>query len=172
MPVLLAENTLCAIGVSITATYWIILLGAGSSFVLLTTQLDTNTYSQKMNDQTLHFFNYHVWHCWWIFLVSLINPGENGDSGDVMPYVKVFDELWPRRTKPNSTCSNTMQCFQFWMTFPGLWLFNLLWKTLWECAFDGGIWSLVYHGASASLVWDTVKFRCWRDRMGPWLCDR
>lgn len=39
VPVLLAENTFCAISVSITATYWIILLGAGSSFILLTVWL-------------------------------------------------------------------------------------------------------------------------------------
>ncbi len=46
--VLLAENTLGAIGISITATYWIILLGADSPLILLTVWLDTKTRSHMI----------------------------------------------------------------------------------------------------------------------------
>ena len=51
MPVLLTENTLCAIGFSIAATHWIILLGADFPFITATVRLDTN---RQSNDYTIN----------------------------------------------------------------------------------------------------------------------
>lgn len=42
------------------------------------------------------------------FFVHLTNPVENGDSGDVMPYIEVFNEARPRRTC--STVDVVTQC--------------------------------------------------------------
>lgn len=50
MPVLLAEKTLGVIGFSIAPTYWSILLGADSSFVLPTVGLDTKAGSDRITD--------------------------------------------------------------------------------------------------------------------------
>lgn len=51
VPVVLAENTFGAVGRSIIATYWIILLGAaGLGGILLTVGLDTNTGIYRITD--------------------------------------------------------------------------------------------------------------------------
>lgn len=51
VPVVLAENTFGAVGRSIIATYWIILLGAaGLGVILLTVRLDTNTGIYRITD--------------------------------------------------------------------------------------------------------------------------
>lgn len=42
------------------------------------------------------------------FFVYLTNPVENGDSGDVTPYIEVFNEARPRRTY--STVDVVTQC--------------------------------------------------------------
>lgn len=45
MPVFLAEDTFGAVGLSVGATYWIILPGAGFLFKLLTASLEKQMYS-------------------------------------------------------------------------------------------------------------------------------
>lgn len=79
------------------------------------------------------------------FLCIWLTRGRKDILEDVTHYIRVFNEAWSRGTLLNTTCRHTMQCCHFWMTHAGLWLFNPLQNTLWNCAylshvaFDGRI---------------------------------